>query len=231
VYVLRLRGGKWYVGYTERGITRVLEHLKNKGKFKAAKWTQKHRPVSWPEAVAELTPDDHTEADEDRITLALMAKHGIRNVRGGKWCMVDMKPYTVKELESRIGRPKSGVACDRCGHAGHTRSSCYASTTVDGVTITSKSWKYRPKAKPKAEDKPKITRRPKCGRCGREGHNRTTCAAKTTVDRVKITTRNWTYRPKAKSKERDPRRRKSKGDKKAKRTYNRYRIGGRKGQR
>ena len=41
----------------------------------------------------------------------------------------------------------------------------------------------------------------------------------------------YKHRPKAKSKERDPRRRKSKGDKKAKRTYNRYRKGGRKGQR
>ena len=42
---------------------------------------------------------------------------------------------------------------------------------------------------------------------------------------------SWNYRSKAESKERDPRRRKSKGDKKAKRTYNRYRKGGRKGQR
>lgn len=96
--------------------------------------------------------------------------------------MVKMYPRTVKELESLIkkSRPKKGQTCDRCGRDSHTRSKCYAGTTVDGVTITTKSWKYRPKAK---------------------------------------------------SKERDPRRRKSKGDKKAKRTYNRYRKGGRKGQR
>jgi len=194
VYVLKLRGGKWYVGYTERGITRVLEHLENKGKFKAAKWTQKHRPVSWQKAVANLTTDDHTEADEDRITLALMAEHEIHNVRGGKWCMVNMKPHTVKELEGRIGKPKSGVKCGRCGRTGHNRTRCYASKTVDGVKITTKSWKYRPKAKPKpkvkkAKPKPKAKKakpKPKdknviCARCNRVGHASKDCHAKTRI--------------------------------------------------
>ena len=37
-----------------------------------------------------------------------------------------------------------------------------------------------------------------CDRCGREGHERDTCAAKTTVDRERITTKSWKYRPKAK---------------------------------
>ena len=194
VYVLKLRGGRWYVGYTERGITRVLEHLENKGKFKAAKWTQKYRPVSWSKAVAEITSDDHTEADEDRITLSLMAQHGIHNVRGGKWCMVDMKPHTIKELEGRIGKPKSGVKCGRCGRTGHNRTKCYAGKTVDGVTITTKSWKYRPKAKPKPKAKkakPKAKAKPKkkgrkkpnydviCARCNRQGHESKDCHAKT----------------------------------------------------
>jgi hypothetical protein len=176
VYILRLRGKKWYVGYTDRSITRVLEHAQKKG----AKWTKKHPPLK--NYLYEMSSPDHTLEDEDRITLSLMAEHGIENVRGGSWCMVKMYHRTVKELEGHIkkSRPKKGQTCDRCGRDSHARSKCYAGTTVDGVTITTKSWKYRPKAK---------------------------------------------------SKERDPRRRKSKGDKKAKRTYNRYRKGGRKGQR
>jgi hypothetical protein len=64
-----------------------------------------------------------------------------------------------------------------------------------------------------------------CDRCGRDTHDRESCIAKTTVDRERITTKSWKYRPKAEPK------RKSEGDKKAKRTYNRYRKGGRKGQR
>lgn len=221
VYVLKLRGGRWYVGYTERGITRVLEHLENKGKFKAAKWTQKYRPVSWSKAVAELTSDDHTEADEDRITLSLMAQHGIHNVRGGKWCMVDMKPHTIKELEGRIGKPKSGVKCGRCGRTGHNRTKCYAGKTVDGVTITSKAWKYRSKPKKKVaatKSKIRLSQLPDSSAYKRDRHGRV--VAKSAADYAL---------ERAEAAKKKARKRKSKGDKKAKRTYTRYRKGGRKG--
>ena len=149
VYILRLRGKKWYVGYTDRSITRVLEHAQKKG----AKWTKKYPPLK--NYLYEMSSPDHTLEDEDRITLSLMAKHGIRNVRGGSWCMVKMYPSTVKELEGLIkkSKPKKGQICDRCGRDSHTRSKCYAGTTVDGVTITTKSWKYRPKAKPRKKAK------------------------------------------------------------------------------
>ncbi len=114
-----------------------------------------------------------------------MAQHGIHNVRGGKWCMVDMKPYTIKELEGRIGKSKSGVKCGRCGRTGHNRTKCYAGKTVDGVAITTKSWKYRPKAKPKPKVK-KAKPKPKdkdviCARCNRVGHESKDCHARTKV--------------------------------------------------
>jgi len=151
VYILRLSGKKWYVGYTDRSITRVLEHAQKKG----AKWTKKYPPLK--NYLYEMSSPDHTLEDEDRITLSLMAKHGIRNVRGGSWCMVKMYPKTVKELEGLIkkSKPKKGQICDRCGRDSHTRSKCYAGTTVDGVAITTKSWKYRSKTKAKAKPKPK----------------------------------------------------------------------------
>ena len=159
VYILRLSGKKWYVGYTDRSITRVLEHAQKKG----AKWTKKYPPLK--NYLYEMSSPDHTLEDEDRITLSLMAKHGIRNVRGGSWCMVKMYPRTVKELEGLIkkSKPKKGQICDRCGRDSHTRSKCYAGTTVDGVTITTKSWKYRPKTRPKT--KPKTKAKPKKVRC------------------------------------------------------------------
>ncbi|MBJ32462.1 MAG: hypothetical protein CMB69_00555 [Euryarchaeota archaeon] len=165
VYILRLRRGKWYVGYTDRGVVRVIEHIKKGGKFKGAKWTQKYPPENWESCLAEMSSDDHTKEDEDRITLAKMAEHGIRNVRGGQWCMVKMQPRTVKELESLIqkSRPKKGQVCGRCGRDSHNRARCYATTTVDGVSITTKSWKYRPKTKAKA--KPKTKAKAKKSRC------------------------------------------------------------------
>ena len=122
---------------------------------KGAKWTKKHSPVDpipWERTSPGKTKawaKNKPNSDEDKLTLKLMKKHGIQNVRGGSWCMVKMRKKTYRELEALIGKPKSGEKCGRCGRPGHARSKCYATTTVDGVAITTKSWKYRPKAKAK----------------------------------------------------------------------------------
>ena len=104
-----------------------------------------------------MSEPGYSKEDENRKTLELMGKYGIENVRGGDWCMVNMRQKTYRELESKIGKPKSGKNCQRCGRSGHNRSRCYATTTVDGVAITTKNWKYRPKtkSKPKPKSKPK----------------------------------------------------------------------------
>ena len=39
----------------------------------------------------------------------------------------------------------------------------------------------------------KSSRKVTCGRCGRLGHNRSQCYAKTTIDGEKITTKSWRY--------------------------------------
>ena len=158
VYVLKLRGGKWYVGYTDRSsMARITEHIEKKG----AKWTKAYPPLK-KGYLHNFTTPGKTREDEDKRTLYLMKQHGIENVRGGSWCMVKMRKKTYRELEAMIGKPKSGKSCQRCGRSGHTRSKCYATTTADGVSITTKSWKYRPKtkakAKPKAKAKAKKTR-------------------------------------------------------------------------
>ncbi len=189
LYVLKLRGGKWYVGYTERSsMDRITEHIEKKG----AKWTKAHPPLK-KGYLHNFTTPGKTREDEDKRTLYLMKQHGIENVRGGSWCMVKMRKKTVRELEALISKPKPKSSAKK--------------------TIKKKVQKSRPK-------KVQV-----CGRCGRDSHNRAGCYATTTVDGVTITTKSWKYRPKAKPK------RKSKGDKKAKRAYNRYRKGGRKGQR
>ena len=189
LYVLKLRGGKWYVGYTDRSsMDRITEHIEKKG----AKWTKAYPPLK-KGYLHNFTTPGKTREDEDKRTLYLMKQHGIENVRGGSWCMVKMRKKTVRELEALISKPKPKSSAKK--------------------TIKKKVQKSKPK-------KVQV-----CGRCGRDSHNRAGCYATTTVDGVSITTKSWKYRPKTKPK------RKSKGDKKAKRTYNRYRKGGRKGQR
>lgn len=139
VYILKLEKGKWYVGYTERAIKRILQHANKKG----AKWTKKYPPIE-PIPYSMSAPIFDKE-DEDRITLSLMTEHGIQNVRGGRWCMVTMGARTIRGIEKLLPKAKKGVMCDRCGRDSHSRAQCYASTTVDGVKITTKNWKYRPR--------------------------------------------------------------------------------------
>jgi predicted GIY-YIG superfamily endonuclease len=80
VYVLRLQGDRRYVGWSADPETRVASHFLGRG----AHWTQIHPPV----AVESIQPGDKTL--ENVITVAMMAKHHWRNVRGGPFREVNM---------------------------------------------------------------------------------------------------------------------------------------------
>jgi hypothetical protein len=126
-----------------------------------------------------------------------MKEHGINNVRGGTWCMVNLYPAVYEELESLVyksNRRSKKLFCDRCGRDSHERTECRATTTVDRVKITTKNWVYRPVVKSKtskkkiAPKKKKITKKKTpvkkekdviCLRCNRVGHASKDCYAKT----------------------------------------------------
>ena len=177
IYVLECEGGNIYVGKTDNGEKRLKQHITGKG----AKWTQKHKPKRIIDYYR-----NKKDIDEKKITERMMKKHGARKVRGGPYVKTKMTKSELRALEKKVGFKTSPA---------------------------------------KKSPRKKATSTYRCGKCGREGHNRTQCYAKSTTDGDRITTKSWKYRPKTKPK------RKSKGDKKAKRTYNRYRKGGRKGQR
>ena len=149
IYCLELEGGRYYVGMTRKeGFDRLDAHRSGKG----AAWTKKHRPVDYERVETKMKL-----ADEDRLTLELMAKYGVANVRGGKWCQVRLPETTYRDLVKRTGKMTSGP-CGRCGRDTHGRSKCFAKTTIDGVKITTKSWVFRP-LKPKDKVKFPKTRR------------------------------------------------------------------------
>jgi hypothetical protein len=157
---------------------------------KGAKWTRKYSPVDpipWertPPGKTKATPKNKPNSDEDKLTLKLMKKHGIQNVRGGSWCMVKMRKRTFREIEGLIGKPKASAKkgnktyrCGRCGRQGHNRTNCRLKTTIDGVRITTKNWEYRP---PEKKSK-KGTKNVICARCNRVGHESKDCYSKTKV--------------------------------------------------
>ena len=78
VYWLSLDNGKFYVGRTSDIKRRIGEHFLGEG----SKWTKLNKPKEVIGYTKELE-DNH----EDYITLLMMKKHGVDNVRGGKWCM------------------------------------------------------------------------------------------------------------------------------------------------
>lgn len=93
IYILLLEKDKYYVGYTaRRDGERFQEHFEGRG----AKWTQKYKPV----IVLEWRIG--TEQDENEVTLELMKKYGWTNVRGGKWCQVEMTKPPKRLLTQMI---------------------------------------------------------------------------------------------------------------------------------
>ena len=96
IYVLRLERGKYYVGLTRKNVERIWQHIDCKG----AAWTKKYPPKEGREIL--FMEDGLKVADEDRITLETMSKYGVRNVRGGQWCRVNMSTKQISELESLI---------------------------------------------------------------------------------------------------------------------------------
>ena len=100
LYVLKLEMGKWYIGRTANVERRFQQHVEGVG----AKWTGLHKPIS-----IEMTRPLLSEHDEDMTTLEYMIKYGIYNVRGGKWCAVEFRPWQVREVERVVAHYKTSV--------------------------------------------------------------------------------------------------------------------------
>lgn len=130
VYVLLLQDKKYYVGYSERKVgERFLEHFNAQG----SQWTRKYHPLQV------LQIKQGTKEDEDRTTLEMMLKHGWWNVRGGKWCHVDLQscPKALLEYQGlHLPTPlfnhawhissdsfkhrRTDTGCGRCGRNSHS---------------------------------------------------------------------------------------------------------------
>ena len=102
IYVLRLQRGKYYVGMTRKNVERIWQHIDGKG----AAWTKKYPPKEGNEMLS--FQDGLKASDENRITIEMMAKYGIKNVRGGEWCRVKMHSKTISELNRKIRSLQNG---------------------------------------------------------------------------------------------------------------------------
>ena len=175
-YILKLKGGKWYVGYTTKGVERIQDHIDENG----AKWTKKYapvKPIPWsqtPPGKTKATPNNKVDNDEDKLTLKLMKEHGIKNVRGGSWCMVKMRNKTIRELEGLIVKKKTkpyanNKTVNRCKGVKRNGDPCKQFVRKKGGYCQYHS------------DQKRAKKKVICAKCNRIGHESKDCYAKTKV--------------------------------------------------
>lgn len=180
IYILRLKGNRFYIGKTENVLRRYKEHCKGEGSV----WTRKHEPL---ELV--LVIEDASPFDEDKYVKEYMSKYGIQNVRGGSYSSEVLDEAQLYTLQREIWGAKD--RCITCGRTGHFGKECFAKTDIYGNEIGDYSCELCNKifqnlmectqheklcrtAQKKAESI--------CYRCGRKGHFATACYARRAVD-------------------------------------------------
>ena len=137
IYVLKCQEGKYYVGKTNQTFKRFSAHSSGRG----AKWTQKYKPID----LAHWYPD-RKDSDETKITIQMMRKYGVNNVRGGPYTQVQMTKRQANNLENKIKSKsinksvsKKKTLCKRCGRDTHTISKCYARRHTNGKPLIQKN--------------------------------------------------------------------------------------------
>ena len=93
IYILRLEGGKYYVGKTNNPQFRLDSHFNSNG----SEWTKLYKPLR----VLEIKPDCD-DYDEDKITRQYMDKYGINNVRGGSFVSVKLEKNPLSKYTCKI---------------------------------------------------------------------------------------------------------------------------------
>jgi predicted GIY-YIG superfamily endonuclease len=157
IYILKLQGGRYYVGKTDNPMKRYQEHLNGSG----SAWTRKYKPIGVEKVIEKASP-----FDEDRYVKEYMAKYGFHKVRGGSYVTEYLTRAQEQSLNTEIRAATD--ACTSCGRNGHFAKDCYAKT------------EFVQNSKP--SNTKNVKNSDECYRCGYKGHYASNCYARKDTD-------------------------------------------------
>jgi predicted GIY-YIG superfamily endonuclease len=104
LYVLQLEEGKFYVGTTEKSAQeRLQDHLSQ-----PTQWTAKYKPLA---LIREECP--YRPFSEDAVTLELMQRYGVEQVRGGRFASLILSSEQIRAILASIAHEEG--RCFTCG--------------------------------------------------------------------------------------------------------------------
>jgi len=198
IYILKLKGGNYYVGKTDNVEKRYKDHISGYG----SAWTKKYKPISIDKIIKNAS-----KYDEDKWVKIYMDKYGIDKVRGGAYVCIELDEDQKCLLDKEI--ISANDLCSRCGRKGHFIKDCYASSsssedlsdeyievfccsycdkefdTLKGATchenLYCKNKNNKTKLKNTCYKNNETNPKNICYKCGRKGHSSNDCYASTHI--------------------------------------------------
>ena len=181
IYIIRLEGGKYYIGKSDNVMNRYQQHIDGNG----SAWTRKYKPISLEKIIKNVS-----SFEEDKITKEYMSKYGIDNVRGGSYVEIKLSEFPIDALKMEIWAAKN--LCTQCGSSGHFVKNCHAKTDISGNKKYTDEWeceycdrtfttRFGCVVHEKSCKNTKKYQKSVCYRCGRTGHYSPYCYANTHI--------------------------------------------------